>query len=214
MKRQISITIILSVIFFFYPFQRTNALAENAIRITISAQDKLDIERIREYLERIKTLKGRFLQIASNGETKSGKVFISRPGKMRFEYNLPEQILIIADGLFLIYIDKYLDQVTHVLLKNTPVSFLIRKNIEFTGEITLTNFERSPGVLQVTVQKTTEPESGSITLLFSDNPILLKKWKVIDAQNIETTVNFSDLQTGIELDPNLFIYTTIRKELP
>ena len=177
-------------------------------------QNQTDLKRVKNYLESIKTLKGNFLQIDSNGFTKSGKVFIARPGRLRFEYDPPDPILLIADGFYLIYIDKDLEQVSHVFLKNTPVSFLLKEHIQFKDEITVTNVERSPGVLQITVTKTDEPESGSITLLFSDNPILLKKWKVIDAQSVETTVNFSGLQTGIKLDPDLFIYTTIKKEAP
>ena len=205
MKRPFTLTFIIGAILFFCSIEYPPSLAEDATSIPLTARDEYDLKRVKEYLERIKTLKGNFLQIDTKGIAKSGKVFIERPGRLRFEYDPPEPILLIADGLYLIYIDKDLEQVTHVFLKNTPVSFLLRKSIEFKGEVTVTNVKRSPGVLQITVTKTTEPESGSITLLFSDNPILLKKWKVIDPQNIETTVNFSGLQTGITLDPGLFI---------
>ena len=214
MKRLFTLNIFLGAILFFCQFEHSTSLAKDATPTALTARDEYDLKRVKEYLERIKTLKGKFLQIDTNGNTKSGKVFIERPGRLRFEYDPPEPILLIADGFYLIYIDKDLDQVTHVFLKNTPISFLLKKSIEFKGDITVINFKRSPGVLQITVTKTTEPESGSITLLFSDSPILLKKWKVRDAQNIETTVNFSGLQTGIKLDPDLFIYSTIKKELP
>ena len=182
--------------------------------MTLTSQDQRDLIRVKEYLEEIKTLKGNFLQVDSNGETKSGTFFIARPGRLRFEYDPPEPILLIADGFYFIYIDKELDQITHVFLKSTPISFILRENIEFQGAVTVTNVERSPGILQITVTKTTEPETGSITLLFSEKPLLLKKWKVIDSQNSLTTVNFSGLQTGIKLDPNLFIYSTINTEVP
>jgi outer membrane lipoprotein-sorting protein len=168
--------------------------------------------RVKEYLDGIKTLKGGFLQISSNGNALTGKVYLSKPGRFRFEYDPPESVLMIADGFFFIYIDKELEHVTHVFLKNTPINFLVKEKVEFDGDITVTKFERSPGVLQITVKKTQEPETGSITLVFSDNPILLKKWKVIDAQNILTTVNLTGIQTGVDLDQNLFIYTTIKHD--
>ena len=171
MKRLFLVIIFLSVIILFNLFQISKPIAKNAISITLSLQNQIDLKRVKNYLEGIKTLKGNFLQIDSNGFTKSGKVFIARPGKLRFEYDPPDPILLIADGFYLIYIDKDLEQVSHVFLKNTPVSFLLKEHIQFKDEITVTNVERSPGVLQITVTKTDEPESGSITLLFSDNPI-------------------------------------------
>ena len=129
---------------------------------------------------------------------------MSRPGKIRIEYNPPSPILIIADGIFLIYIDKELDQVTHVFLKSTPVNFLVRKDIRMDGDITVTKVRRSPGILRLTVQDTDEPEKGSLTLIFADNPLVLRKWSIIDAQNIQTNVTLTDVETGMKLAPKLF----------
>ena len=129
---------------------------------------------------------------------------MSRPGKIRLEYNPPSPILIIADGIFLIYIDKELDQVTHIFLKSTPVNFLVRKDIRMDGDITVTKVRRSPGVLRLTVQDTDEPEKGSLTLIFADNPLVLRKWSIIDAQNIQTNVTLTDVETGMKLAPKLF----------
>lgn len=186
--------------------------AENAAPKTLTPQDSIDLKRVKEYLEGIKTLKGGFLQISPEGKPISGKVYLSKPGRFRFEYDPPETIVMVADGVFFIYIDKQLEQVTHVLLKSTPINFLLQEKVNFEGEITVTEIRRSPGVLQITVKKTKEPETGSITLVFSDNPILLKKWRIVDAQNILTTVNLTGMVTGIDLDPNLFIYTTIKHD--
>ena len=177
----------------------TEAEAETAIAAHLTAQDKTDLKRIEDYLESISTLKGGFLQISSNGNVSSGKLFISRPGKLRFEYDPPASILILSDGIFLIYIDKELDQVTHVFLKSTPVNFLVREDIRMDGETTVTEIRRSPGTLRLTVQ-------GSLTLIFTDKPLALRKWSVIDAQNIQTNVTLTNLETGMTLDPKLFRY--------
>ena len=183
-----------------------SVLADNAVPMILGVGDMEDLRRVETYLEAIKTLKGRFLQTSSNGGVASGKVFMSRPGRMRFEYDPPTPILMIADGVFLIYIDQELDQVTHVFLKSTPVGFLMSENVELTGEITVTKLERTPAILRVTVQDTEEPEKGSTTLVFSDKPLMLRKWKIVDAQNIETSVTLTDVITGIKLDPELFVY--------
>jgi len=181
-----------------------SAVAEKAVPATLTEQDKSDLKRVEAYLESLSTLKGGFLQLSSNGGVASGKVYMSRPGKMRFEYDPPASILMIADGTFLIYIDKDLDQVTHVFLRSTPVNFLVREDIQMDGDITVTNIERSPAVLRMTVQDTDEPEKGSLTLVFADKPLTLRKWTVVDAQNIRTDVTLTGLQTGVILDPKLF----------
>ena len=182
------------------------ALADKALPMVLSDQDWSDLKRIERYLEDIKTLKGGFLQISSDGGVASGKVFISRPGRMRFEYDPPASILMIADGIWLIYIDPELDQVTHIFLNSTPVGFLLSEDVKLTGDVTVTKLERTPAILRLTVQDTEEPEKGSITLVFSDKPLALRKWKILDSQNIETSVTFTGVQTGIKLDPELFVY--------
>ena len=133
---------------------------------------------------------------------------MSRPGRMRFEYDPPESILMIADGLFFVYIDRDLEQTTHVFLKSTPLSFLVQEKIVFKGDVTVTEIERPPGILQIKIKKTKEPELGSIQLVFSDKPLALRKWVVVDTQNIMTTVNLTGIQTGIKLDPKLFTFST------
>ena len=178
----------------------------------METQDKIDLKRVATYLEAIKTLRGGFLQVSSNGSVASGKIYLSRPGRMRFEYDPPESILMISDGLFFVYIDKDLDQTTHLFLKSTPLSFLVQERREFKGDVTVTKIARPPGVLQIKIIKTEEPEMGSIKLVFSEKPLALKKWVVVDAQNIKTTVNLTGVQTGIELDPKLFTYTSNKRD--
>ena len=202
--RAITCTITTMVLLWGTPLTSTQAEAGTAVAALLTAQDKTDLKRVEDYLEGLSTLKAGFLQISSNGEVASGKIFMSRPGKMRFEYDPPASILMIADGIFLVYIDKDLDQVTHIFLKSTPVNFLVREDIRMDGDITVTRVARSPGVLRLTVQDTNEPEKGSLTLIFADNPLALRKWTVIDAQNIRTNVTLTGLETGMTLDPKLF----------
>ena len=186
----------------------SEVLAEDVVPVEMTIQDKKDLKRVAVYLEAIKTLRGGFLQVSSNGRVSSGKIFMSRPGRMRFEYDPPESILMIADGLFFVYIDRDLEQTTHVFLKSTPLSFLVQEKIVFKGNVTVTKIERPPGILQIKIKKTKEPELGSIQLVFSDKPLLLRKWVVVDTQNIITTVNLTGIQTGIKLDPTLFTFST------
>ena len=125
---------------------------------------------------------------------------------MRIEYDPPSPILIIANGTFLIFIDKDLEQVDRYLLKFTPVNFLLQEDIQMEGNITVASFERARGFLRITVQETNEPERGSLTLTFADKPLMLRKWTVLDSQQIRTNVMLTGIESGMELDTKLFEY--------
>lgn len=182
------------------------ALADKARPADLDAAAKADIARIEAYLNGIKTMRTRFLQIAQNGNAAAGELTIARPGRMRLEYDRPQPTLLIANGTFLIYIDRYLDQTTHVFLKNTPVGVLVAENIKLSGELTVTRFLREPGVIRVTLAKTTEAEEGTITLVFSDAPMALRQWVVVDAQGARTSVTLDALEYDVAVKSEMFEY--------
>ncbi|MAF96184.1 MAG: hypothetical protein CMM60_10570 [Rhodospirillaceae bacterium] len=173
--------------------------------VSLSQADRADISRIEAYLNRIRTLKARFLQDSSDGEYSGGDLYFSKPGKMRLEYDDPKPVVIVADGVNLVYFDKELEQVSYFDLESTQASILLRKTISFsTGGIIVTQFERGPGVLRLTVIKVGEPLEGNLTLVFSDKPLGLKKWRVTDAQGVVTNVSLLGPRFGMPLSPKLF----------
>ena len=180
------------------------AIAAENIGAKLSAEDKKDLKRIEIYLNNMKTLRAGFLQVSSNGSLATGKLFWSRPGKMRFEYDPPAPILMVADGVFLIYIDKELEQFTHLWLDNTLVWFLVKDDISFKDDVTVTKFNKGSNIFYVTLTKTKDQEQGSITMVFSDKPLAFRKWTITDPQGIETTVTLSNLESGVKIDPELF----------
>ena len=171
----------------------------------LSAADRADVGRIEAYLNRIRTLKARFLQVASTGDLSEGTLFISRPGKLRIEYDPPMPILIVAAGGVLTYIDKELEQVSEIDIESTPAGFLLQETVSFfSGDFTLTRFKRQANAARVTLVRTEDPREGSLTLIFSDRPLILRKWIVIDAQGVETTVSLLKTRFGLPLNPELF----------
>lgn len=171
----------------------------------LSPDDKADIARIEAYLNGIKTMKARFLQVASNGDYSEGDLYFSRPGRMRLEYDDPKPVVIVADGENLAYYDKELGQVSYYDLEATQAAILLKDEISFTsGDVIVTGFERGPGVLRLTVIKGDDPMEGNLTLIFSDRPLGLKKWTITDAQGIVTNVSLLGPRFGAPLDPSLF----------
>src|SRR5262252_7077051 len=132
----------------------------------LTAQDMADLRRIAAYLTGIRTMAGRFRQIASDGTTATGSLWMVRPGRMRFEYDPPSPILLIADQSYVYYVDKQLSQMSKVGLKSTPAWFLLRDPITF-DDLVVTRFERGANLLRVTVVAPAEPDNGSLTMVFS-----------------------------------------------
>ena len=172
----------------------------------LTAQDRADVQRVEDYLNGIHTLDARFQQFSQDGGTSGGKVYVQRPGRMRFEYDKPNPILLIADGTFVVYIDYSLKQTTYLPIGSTPAWFLLRDHISLSDGVTITRFERGPGVLRISVVENKSPENGTLTLVFSDKPLELKQWTIVDQQGKITTVSLSDPHYGAPLDPKLFTF--------
>ncbi|MDP7626287.1 MAG: outer-membrane lipoprotein carrier protein LolA, partial [Rhodospirillales bacterium] len=86
------------------------------------------------------------------------------------------------------------------------VGFLVEEDIKLHGDVTVTKFEKGSNILRVTLARTKDPEQGSITMIFSDQPLALRQWIITDQQEIRTTVTLSNLESGIIIDPKLFIF--------
>ena len=183
------------------------AAAEPPRAATLSAAERADVGRIETYLNRIGTLKARFLQVSSTGELSEGTLFISRPGKLRIEYDPPVPILIVAARGVLTYFDKELEQVSEIDLDSTPAGILVGENISFfSGDFTLTRFKSQADAARVTLVRTADPQEGNLTLIFSDRPLTLRKWIVTDAQGVKTTVSLLKTRFGLPLNPELFTF--------
>jgi outer membrane lipoprotein-sorting protein len=184
-----------------------DAAAAIAPRAPLSEQDRADIARVENYLNSIHTLSARFMQVSDTGGTAQGKLYLSRPGKLRLEYDPPVPILMVANGGFLIHYDKQLKAVTHLPIDSTPAGLLVREHVALSGDVTVGNVERGPGSLRVTLLQTKDPNAGRITLVFGERPFALSNWQVVDAQGNVTRVALIDPHVGVALDPALFRFT-------
>jgi outer membrane lipoprotein-sorting protein len=123
---------------------------------------------------------------------------------MRFQYDKPSPLLLVAGhGLFVFY-DRELKQVTNIPLSATPLGLLLRDHLTLSGDVTVTGIERLPGQIQVTLVRTASPGDGSLTLVFADNPLALRQWAVVDGQRQETRVTLYNVQTGGDFDSAMF----------
>ena len=172
-----------------------------------ASTDEADIEKAEAYLNDVTTLKAHFMQVSPDGSTTDGTVYLSRPGRLRLDYEPPSPIQVIADGHFLIYFDKQLKQVSYLDLDASQAGVLVRAKVKLNGEdLKVTKVTHQPGVLNVTIIKASDPGQGSITLVFTQSPFQLRQWQVTDPQGQITAVSLFDAETGLSLDKDLFYF--------
>ena len=160
----------------------------------LSAADQADLDRIQAYLNSIKVVRGKFEQTNPDGSVSSGTIWLSRPGRMRFEYDAPTKLLIVCDGNFIEVNDENLKDIQFVPVQDTPAWLILRDGIQLSGDVTVIRFERGPKIFRVSVAQSNDQSDSTLTMTFSDDPLVLRQWSVIDPQGRATTVALTDLQ--------------------
>jgi outer membrane lipoprotein-sorting protein len=125
---------------------------------------------------------------------------------MRFEYDPPDPELMVAGFGLLVYHDPALDQTTNIPLSATPLGILLAQHVVLSGDVTVTDIQQNPGELDVTLIRTGKAAAGSLTLVFGTDPLELRQWKVVDAQDRETRVSLYDIAPGGPFPDSLFTY--------
>ncbi len=172
-----------------------------------NAQTPADIKKIEDYLNSITTMEADFVQMASNGATSEGKLYISKPSKIRMEYAPPTDVLIVGNGDEVIFHDKELDQITNIDYDDVPGTKILTDTIKIDGNILkVSDFYKDSGSTTITLEYAKQKEMGPMTLVFSNQPFALKQWKIIDPQSVEVSLSLYDLTTNKALDENLFSY--------
>lgn len=164
-----------------------------------------DVKKVESYLNSINTLSADFVQIASNGEKAEGRIYIEKPNKIRMEYNAPSNILIVGNGEYIVYYDKELDQITNIDYDDVPAAMILANKVNLDGkDITVTDFYQDPGMTKMSLQYNDAEDLGPFTLVFTNNPFVLKQWKVITPQSLEVSLSLYDSVIDAKINPDLF----------
>ncbi len=174
--------------------------------VALSDQDRADLARIQTYLDGLRTLKARFLQVAPDGGQTQGTAWLDRPGRMRFEYDPPADYLLVAGNGILTFYDAGLKQTSNIPLNTTPLGILLAEHVALSGAVTVTGITRYPGQIQLSLVRTASPGDGTLTLFFNADPIQLRGWTVVDAQRRDTRIDLANVQLGGRFDPSLFVF--------
>jgi outer membrane lipoprotein-sorting protein len=171
-----------------------------------AAADQALIDQAQTYLNGLTAITANFLQVAADGSTRTGKAWLQRPGKMRFEYDPPDPQLLVAGFGLLVYHDPQLDQTSNIPLGSTPLGILLASHVVLSGDVTVTGISRQPGEDSITLIRTGKASEGSLTLVFGTDPLELRQWVVTDAQQRQTRVSLYDIAPGGPFPDSLFTY--------
>lgn len=165
--------------------------------------DEALVDRLMEYLQEIETLNGDFTQIAPSGAISSGRFYIRRPGFLRFEYDPPSPLLIVANGGMVYVRDEALETTDSYPVGRTPLKFLLRKKIDL-GPTKVVGVDRGVDSFAVTLGTGDEETEGELTMIIKAPELTLARWIVRDIQNGITVVTLDNVISGEKLANRLF----------
>ncbi|WP_300070724.1 outer membrane lipoprotein carrier protein LolA [uncultured Ruegeria sp.] len=169
------------------------------------AADKLPLSQISTYLNGLKTVQTTFTQVNDDGSLSTGKLWLERPGKMRFEYDPPNSAVVVArSGSVKIFDPKSNQPPEQYPLKRTPLSLVLARNVNLSQANMVVGHSFDGTATVVTAQDPKNPDSGRIELMFTSDPVELRKWVIHDNAGSQTTVLLGPLADGGRLDQDLF----------
>ncbi|MGX0877609.1 outer membrane lipoprotein-sorting protein [Roseovarius sp. MBR-154] len=167
--------------------------------------EKLSLGEISSYLNRLKSAQGAFTQVSEDGSISTGQILLKRPGRVRFDYDPPDETLVVADGDTVGIIDpRSNDGPQGYPLHRTPLKIILANNVDLTRERMVVGHTSDGTSTTVRAQDPEHPEYGSIDLVFTGDPVELRQWVIHDGSGSSTTVILGDLRTGVRLDDERF----------
>ena len=163
------------------------------------------VDKVSAYLTRVQVMSGDFAQIGPDGRRSQGQFYVQKPGKVRFDYDSPSRIDIIADGSSVVVRDRKLATQDVYPLSQTPLRFLLADRIDLMKDATVTAVSADETYVTVLVEeKHAVIGTSKLMMMFGAKDFQLKQWVVTDPQGYDTTVALSNLDTAKRPDPDMF----------
>lgn len=177
-------------------FLATTAASTGLLAAGQALAAPIPLARLSQYLNSLTTAQAQFTQINNDGSTSTGTLYIHRPGRMRFDYDPPVEDLVMAGGGSVAIFDGRSNSVNPETypLSQTPLSIILDRNVNLGRAGMLQGHREEGNKTIVTAQDPQRPQYGALELVFTDNPLTLRQWVVIDGQGNRTTTALSGLQ--------------------
>ncbi|HEX9904427.1 MAG TPA: outer membrane lipoprotein carrier protein LolA [Propylenella sp.] len=170
----------------------------------LTDEERTALADISRALQGIRTMNGEFVQFNPNGEQQQGRFFIARPGRVRFQYDPPATISVVADGKSVLVFDKKLQTYDIWPLSQTPLRLLLDSGLDLATTDKVTRVAVEPDLVEVELQDETRFSAGTLNLIFDRENYDLRQWTVTDQQGLQTMVALYNVETGNQLSAELF----------
>ena len=163
------------------------------------------LRRVNASLNGLSAMQAEFVQTGSNGRRVEGKLYLQKPGRLRFEYKAPAQLEIVADGSSVVIRDRKMGTQDLYGIGQTPLKFLLRDKVDLARDTRLVEINPAPDLVSVQIEdRSTFGGTSRIELFFDAKTYALKQWTVIDPQGYQTAVALRNVDTAHQPDPALF----------
>ena len=167
--------------------------------------DKIGLAELSAYLNQLATVQSDFTQVNADGSVSLGKIYIKRPGRVRFEYAPPDKSLVLASAETVAIFDGKSNQPAEEYpLKRTPLNLILAPKIDLARAKMVVGHNEVENATRVVAQDPEHPEYGTIELVFTANPVALRQWVITDDLGQQTTVILGELQPVDDLKASLF----------
>ncbi len=170
----------------------------------LTAEETAVLREISSALSQVKTMNGEFVQFNPNGEQLQGQFYIARPGRVRFQYDPPATVRVIADGKSVLIFDRRLQTYDIWPLSQTPLRLLLDSSLDLATSERVTRVGVAPDLVEVELQDETRFSAGTLNLIFDRNSHELRQWTVTDQQGLQTMVALYNVESGNSLNADLF----------
>lgn len=172
---------------------------------TITPEQRALVDKINAYMSGMQNLNGSFIQVGPDGKKSQGTFYIQKPGKVRFEYDPPSPMELIADGDSVVVRDRNLATQDVYPLSQTPLRYLLASKLDLLRDTNVTSISADDLYVSITIEeKQAVTGTSRLTLMTGAKDGKLKQWTVTDPQGYDTTVAVYNLDTTKRADPNAF----------
>ena len=164
----------------------------------------IPLAEISRSLNSIGTAQADFTQVNADGSMATGKIYIKRPGRVRFEYSSDKSLVLASTGSVAIFDPKSNQPPTQYPLSRTPLSLILADNIDLSRARMVTGQTSDGKTTTVIAQDPDHPDYGTIAMVFTPNPTQLRQWVITDGAGKKTVVILGDMATGMDFPNRLF----------
>ncbi|MEM9974357.1 MAG: outer membrane lipoprotein carrier protein LolA [Pseudomonadota bacterium] len=180
--------------------------AAMAVAPGLALAQQVPLNALSQYLNQLDTVQARFVQVNEDGSQSTGTLYIRRPGRARFEYYPPDASLVMAGGGQVAIFDNRSNskRPEQYPLRRTPLSLILERQVDLARREMIVDHFGDAETTTLVAQDPSAPENGRLEIVFSNSPVQLAEWTVVDGGGSRTRVVLQGLETGVRLPARLF----------